>query len=50
MRKPELPDPTVSWADVLELCPICGGQRLTPASPALAGLRVCLTCGMVPMP
>jgi hypothetical protein len=50
MQKPTIPDPTVAWDDVLDVCPVCGGQRLTPASPSIFGLRVCLTCGIVPPP
>jgi hypothetical protein len=33
--------------DELALCPRCEQRRLTPSSPSLDGMRVCLTCGIV---
>jgi DNA-directed RNA polymerase subunit RPC12/RpoP len=34
----------------LALCPRCGDKRLTPPSPSMAGMRVCLTCGVIVEP
>jgi hypothetical protein len=36
------------WHDnELTLCPRCEDRRLTPASPSMDGMRVCLACGIV---
>jgi hypothetical protein len=36
------------WHDTeLAPCPRCGNRRLTPPSPSLSGMRICLTCGVV---
>jgi hypothetical protein len=40
-------DPTLGWDAVLESCPLCGGRRLTSASPSMPALRICLDCGAV---
>jgi DNA-directed RNA polymerase subunit RPC12/RpoP len=39
------------WHDnELAACPHCGNKRLTPPSPSMDGLRVCLTCGVIEEP
>jgi hypothetical protein len=39
------------WHDEeLAPCPRCGDRRLTPPSPSMDGMRVCLTCGVVGEP
>jgi hypothetical protein len=39
------------WHDQeLADCPHCGNRRLTPPSPSMGHLRVCLTCGIVDEP
>jgi hypothetical protein len=40
-------DPTINWDDVLRTCPQCLAPRLTPASASMAGVRVCIDCGIV---
>jgi hypothetical protein len=36
------------WHDnELAACPRCGNRRLTPPSPSMSGMRICLTCGVV---
>jgi hypothetical protein len=34
-------------APLLESCPRCGNKRLSPPSPSMVGMRVCLSCGIV---
>jgi hypothetical protein len=36
--------------DELVPCPRCGNKQLTPSSPSMAGMRVCLTCGLIGEP
>jgi hypothetical protein len=39
------------WHDKeLANCPLCGKRQLTPPSPSMGYLRVCLTCGVVEEP
>ena len=39
------------WHDEeLVPCPSCGNKQLTPSSPSMAGMRVCLTCGVLGEP
>jgi hypothetical protein len=39
------------WHDKeLVACPLCGERQLTPSSPSMGGMRVCLTCGVVGEP
>jgi hypothetical protein len=36
------------WHDKeLAPCPRCGNRRLTPPSPLMDGMRICLACGVV---
>jgi hypothetical protein len=36
------------WHDnELAACPRCGNRRMTPPSPLMSGMRICLTCGVV---
>ena len=39
------------WHDrELAHCPQCGNNQLTPPSPSMGNLRICLTCGVVGEP
>ena len=39
------------WHDrELAHCPQCGNNQLTPPSPSMGSLRICLTCGVVGEP
>jgi hypothetical protein len=36
------------WHDnELAACPRCGNRRMTPPSPLMSGMRICLTCGVI---
>jgi hypothetical protein len=37
-------------AEELGRCPQCGNRHLTPPSPSMGGMRVCLTCGVIGKP
>ena len=48
MQDVQAPDLSHWWYDdELELCPRCANKQLTPPSPSMIGMRVCLTCGIV---
>ena len=39
------------WHDKeLADCPHCGNRQLTPPSPSMGDLRICLMCGVVDQP
>jgi hypothetical protein len=39
------------WHDKeLNDCPRCGNRRMTPPSPSMDGLRICLSCGVIDEP
>jgi hypothetical protein len=39
------------WHDnELAVCPDCGNKQLTPPSPSMGEMRVCLTCGIIGEP
>jgi hypothetical protein len=48
MNDIQAPDLSHWWHDdEMESCPTCGNMQLTPPSPSMVGMRVCLTCGIV---
>jgi hypothetical protein len=52
MQDVEAHDMVSRWwhEDELEPCPRCGTTQLTPPSPSMVGMRVCLRCGIVDDP
>jgi hypothetical protein len=47
---PQLSEEAARWFEAdLQRCPQCGEARLVPGTGS-NGLRVCLTCGMLPAP